>query len=69
MAQQDLVALEKKLLEKEERLDAEKQKIEGLRDKLEEQLEKVSSLTPQEARDELLALVEGKEAKAAAKII
>lgn len=69
MAQQDLVALEKKLLDKQEKLEAEKQKLEDLKEKLEEQLEKVSSLTADEAKEQLLELVEQKQAKTAAKII
>lgn len=71
MAQQstDLVVLEKKLLERQERLELEKQKLDDLREKLEQQLEKASSLTADEARKELLELVEQKESKAVAKII
>lgn len=69
MAQQDLVALEKKLLDKQEKLEAEEQKLEDLKEKLEEQLEKVSSLTADEAKEQLLELVEQKQAKTAAKII
>lgn len=69
MANQDLVALEKKLLEKEEKLEAEKQKLENLKEKLEESLEKVSGLTAEEAKNQLLDLVEQRQAKTVAKII
>ncbi len=69
MAQQDLVALEKKLLEKEEKLEAEKQKLDSLKEKLEEQLERVSSLTADEAKSQLLELVEQRQARSVAKLI
>ncbi|PIR79947.1 MAG: ribonuclease Y [Candidatus Levybacteria bacterium CG10_big_fil_rev_8_21_14_0_10_35_13] len=71
MAQQtqDLIALEKKLLERQERLEQEKEKIEKLKEKLEEKLEKASGLTSEEAKKELLQLVEQTETAAAAKII
>lgn len=78
MAQQtqDLISLEKKLLEKEERLDSEKKEIEKekeklkqLKDKYQEKLEKVSSLTSEEAKKSLLLEVEEREAKAVARII
>jgi len=73
---QDLVALEKKLLEKEERLDGEKAKIEeekkGLeksKEELLDKLSKASGLTKEEARQELLAQTEDREVKTVAKII
>lgn len=78
MAQQtqDLISLEKKLLEKEERLDSEKKELEKekeklteLKDKYQEKLEKISSLTSEEAKKILLEEVEQREAKAVAKII
>jgi ribonucrease Y len=69
MANLDLVALEKKLLEKEDKLEAEKQKLENLKEKLEEVLEKASGLTADEAKDQLLDLVESRQAKTVAKII
>lgn len=78
MAQQtqDLISLEKKLLEKEERLDSEKrelekekEKLKQLKDKYQEKLEKVSSLTSEEAKKSLLLEVEEREAKAVARII
>ena len=73
---QDLISLEKKLLEKEERLEREKeelekdkQKLKQLREKYEEKLEKISSLTTEEAKKALLEEVEQDEVKAVAKII
>ena len=73
---QDLISLEKKLLEKEERLDSEKrdlekdkEKLKELKDKYQEKLEKVSSLTSEEAKKSLLEEVEQREAKAVARII
>lgn len=78
MAQQtqDLISLEKKLLEKEERLDnekkdleKEKEKLTELKDKYQERLEKISSLTSEEAKKFLLEEVEQREAKAVARII
>ncbi|MEK7551772.1 MAG: Rnase Y domain-containing protein, partial [Patescibacteria group bacterium] len=73
---QDLIQLEKKLLERQEKLDSEKeeldkqkQKLQETKDRLEELLEKASSLTAQEAKKELLDLIEQKEVAAVAKII
>lgn len=73
---QDLVVLEKKLLEKEEKLDKEKGKIEKereelakLKDEYREKLQKVTSLSSEDVRKELLKRVEEKEAEAIAKII
>ncbi|OGH07013.1 MAG: ribonuclease Y, partial [Candidatus Levybacteria bacterium RBG_13_35_9] len=71
MAQQtqDLIQLEKKLLERQEKIEEEKEKLEKQKEKLEEQLEKASGLTSEEAKKELLELVEQNEASAIAKII
>jgi ribonuclease Y len=70
MAQtQDLISLEKKLLEKEERLESEKKELEKEKEKYKEKLEKISSLTRDEAKKELLAQVEQAEANSVAKII
>ncbi len=73
---QDLVALEKKLLEKEERLDSEKEKLEKikeelvkLKDEYREKLQKVTNISSDEAKKELLKRVEEKEAEVVAKII
>ena len=73
---QDLIQLERKLLERQEKLDREKEdlekekeKLQKTKDKLEELLEKASSLTSQEAKKELLELIEQKEVATVAKII
>jgi len=66
---QDLIALEKKLLEREEKLEQERQKLQELKDRYEEKLEKASGLTAEEAKKALLDQLEMDEAKAAAKII
>lgn len=77
MAQnQDLVTLEKKLLEREEKLEAQKERLEKeeeklktLREEYSEKLEKVSSLTSEEAKKELLSEIEEREIQTVAKII
>lgn len=73
---QDLLTLEKKLLEKEERLESEKkelekdkEKLKELREEYKEKLEKISSLTSEEAKKEFLHEIEQDEVKTAAKII
>jgi len=66
---QDLISLEKKLLEREEKLEVERQKLQDLKEKYQEKLDKVSDLTPEQAKKELFDLVELNEAKAVAKII
>jgi ribonuclease Y len=73
---QDLISLEKKLLEKEERLEHEKKLLEKEKEKLleqrkkyEEKLEKSSSLTKEEAKKILLDEIEQDEAKIVAKLI
>ena len=75
-ANQDLVSLEKKLLEREDRLEHDKEELEKtknrineLRQKYEEKLEKASGLTAEEARKELLNEVEQDEVKTVAKLI
>lgn len=72
----DLINLEKKLLEKEERIEKEKKSLEKEREDLlelkneyREKLSKVSSLTLEEAKKELLSEVEAKEAQEVARII
>ena len=74
--QQDLLDLEKKLLEKEERIEKEKQSLEkekeeilSLKKEYREKLSKTTSLTLEEAKKELFAQVEDKEAKEVARII
>lgn len=70
MAQnQDLVALEKKLLEKEENLERQKEKTEKQKTEYLEKLEKLSSLTKEEAKEQLLREIEARETAAVAKII
>jgi len=72
----DLIDLEKKLLEKEERIEKEKQSLErqkeeisDLKKEYREKLSKTTSLTLEEAKKELLAQVEDKEAQEVARII
>jgi len=76
MADKDLILLEKKLLEKEEKLEhekenlrEEKEELEKLKDQYLQKLQKASGLTSQEAKDELFAELEKKEAREIAKII
>ena len=73
---QDLIALEKKLFEKEEKLDREKQEIEKekqvlrlAQDKYLEKLQKVSGLTAEEAKQELFKETEQRQAQIIARII
>ncbi len=66
---QDLITLEKKLLEREEKLEAERKKLDELKEKYQERLEKVSSLTKDEAKKLLLDELELSESKVAAKLI
>src|ERR1035437_10278462 len=65
----DLIALEKKLLEREEKLEAEREKLAELKDKYQEKLEKVSDLSLEQAKKELFDQLKISEAKAVAKII
>lgn len=74
--QKDLIALEKKLLEKEDRLESgkkaleeEKEKLSKTKEEYTEKLSKISSMTTDEARKELLKETEEKEAQIIAKII
>ncbi len=76
MAQDDILVLEKKLLEKEEKLEQQKEKLEKEEEKLErvkqeysEKLQKVTSLTEEEAKKALLEEVEKRETQTIAKII
>lgn len=69
MADNDLLLLEKKLLERQEKIDAEKERLEKekediqrLRDEYTEKLQKSSSLTRDEAKEELLKEIEKREA-------
>lgn len=76
MADTDLITLEKKLLEREEKLEKrteeltkEKAALERKRDELSEKLEKVSGLTKEEARAELLHQTEEQSAQMVSQII
>lgn len=69
MADQDLIQLEKKLLEREERLEVERAKLQELKEKYQEKLEKASDLSPEQVKKELFEQVELNEAKALSKII
>ncbi len=73
---QDLIALEKKLLEKEEKLDREREQVEkekeALSRKKEEysaKLQKVSGLTAEEVKAELIRETEAREVQIIARII
>src|SRR3989344_4625352 len=72
----DLITLEKNLLEKEEKIEKEREALEKekeqfskVKDEYREELSKVSSLTVEEARKQLLEEVEEREAQAVARII
>ncbi len=76
MADQDLIALEKKLIERQEKLENDREELEREKKELQkkkddymDKLQKVSSLTSEEARKELLAQVEEREVQTLAKII
>lgn len=76
MQNQDLVTLEKKLFEKQEKLDYEKQalqdekeKLSKLKDEYKEKLSKVSGMTADEAKKELLEEIEEKEVAVIARLI
>ncbi|EKD86636.1 MAG: 2',3'-cyclic-nucleotide 2'-phosphodiesterase [uncultured bacterium] len=76
MADQDLVNLEKKLIERQEKLEKEREDLEHekkeiarKKDEYVEKLQKVSSLTSEEARQQLLSEIEEKETQTLAKII
>ena len=73
---QDIIGLEKKLLEREEKLDSERQRIEREKEELSkkkeeysEKLQKVSGLTAEEAKTELIRETEAKETQLIARII
>jgi len=72
----DLIILEKKLLEKEERIDKEKENLERerknferVREEYKEKLQKVSNITTEEATQKLLEELERSEAERLAKYI
>lgn len=74
--QQDLIALEKKLLDRQEKLEAKQEQLEQEKEQVEkkqkeyaEKLEKISSLTQEEAKQKLLEETERNAAAMMAKII
>lgn len=76
MADQDLIILEKKLIERQEKLENdredlehEKKELQKKKDEYTDKLQKVSSLTSEEAKKELLAQIEEREVQTLAKII
>lgn len=76
MADQDLIALEKKLIERQEKLEKEREDLEREKGRISEKkeeytekLQKVSGLTKEEARAELLKEIEEKETQTIAKLI
>ena len=69
MADTAVLDLEKKLLEKQEKLDGEKEKVEKLKDEYAEKLEKLSGMTASEAKEKLLEEVTHRETAAVARII
>jgi len=76
MQNQDLLTLEKKLFEKQEKLESEKQELEEEREKLSklkeeyrEKLSKSSGMTADEAKKELLKEIEEKEVAIVARLI
>jgi len=73
---QDLIALEKKLLEKEEKLEKEKdglrkqkEHLERIKEEYRDKLQKISGVTSEEAKQELLRETEEKEAQIISRII
>lgn len=76
MQNQDLVTIEKKLFEKQEKIDREKQeleeekeKLDKLKDEYREKLAKTSGMTADEAKKELLKEIEDKETAIVARLI
>ncbi|MBP9716624.1 MAG: ribonuclease Y [Candidatus Levybacteria bacterium] len=76
MADQDLIVLEKKLIERQEKLEndreeleREKKELQKKKDEYVDKLQKVSSLTSEEAKKELLTQIEEREVQTLAKII
>lgn len=67
--QQDILILEKKLIEKEEKLEREHHNLNRRIEEYKEKLGEISGLTREEAKQQLLAEVEKQETKAIARII
>ncbi|MDO8583347.1 MAG: ribonuclease Y [bacterium] len=66
---QDVLELEKKLLEREEKIEKERDFLAQKKEEYSEKLQKVSGLTREEAKKELLAETEQRESQAIARII
>ena len=69
MAQTDALEVEKKLLEKQEKLDAEKAQLDKQKEEYRDKLQKMAHMTAEEAKQELLKETEDSEAGAVAKLI
>ncbi len=69
MAQDEVLALEKKLLEKQEKLEAERNQLEKQKEDYREKLQSISHMTAEEAKTALLEETERSEAGAIAKLI
>ena len=69
MAQNDALELEKKILEKQEKLDSEKAQLEKQKEEYRDKLQKIAHMTAEEAKQELLKETEDSEAGAVAKLI
>lgn len=65
----DFIKLEKKLLEREENIEKERENLAKLKEEYKDKLSKISSLTKEEAKEELLKEIEQQEAKVVARII
>lgn len=69
MAQDDVISLEKKLLEKQEKIDEQLEKLEKEKEKYREKLSELSGLTTEEAKKKLLEEVEQQQAAIVARLI
>lgn len=69
MAQDDVLLLEKKLLEKQEKLESEKEHVDKQKEEYREKLQKLSHMTAEEAKVALLEETERTEASALARLI
>src|SRR5260221_14640716 len=69
MAQDDVLALEKKLLEKQEKLESEKEQVDNQKEEYRQKLQKLSHMTAEEAKTALLEETEHSEAAAMARLI
>ncbi|QQG40958.1 MAG: ribonuclease Y [Candidatus Levyibacteriota bacterium] len=67
--QQDIITLEKKLIDKEEKLEVLKQELQDLKEEYIEKLEDAAGLTSEEAKKALLSEIEQKETQTIARII